>query len=275
MFNHFLITRFNIRYQEAHFQLDKSGAPTRTEVWLRKRLLLFEQYCFPSIAHQTNKNFTWLILFDQDTPSFCREIFAQYRQAFPLLMEVLVYPNENYVERTKEAIYKHCSKEARYILTTRLDSDDALHETTIQRIQDAFQEKDDFFINLRYGLQYDAERQILTHIRFDQNPFITRVEKKSNDVRTVLEVMHQYADRTAPITNLHSTPGWLQLIHEGNISNQLWAGSVAHKKADEFIAEFNLGSGIKISRRSVFWHKVASPLFKFRGLLRHLYRLLQ
>ncbi len=63
MFRHFIITRFNIRVGK--LGTDKNGNLTRTDVWLKNRIDLFEKYCLPSVVGQTNKNFTWMVLFDK------------------------------------------------------------------------------------------------------------------------------------------------------------------------------------------------------------------
>ena len=59
-FEHLIITRFNLNL----YARDKHDAPTRTERWLAHRFEVFERYCLPSVAAQTNPNFRWLCLFD-------------------------------------------------------------------------------------------------------------------------------------------------------------------------------------------------------------------
>lgn len=63
-FEHLIITRFNLNL----YARDKHDAPTRTERWLAHRFEVFERYCLPSVAAQTNPNFRWLCLFDAATP---------------------------------------------------------------------------------------------------------------------------------------------------------------------------------------------------------------
>ena len=58
-FEHLIITRFNLNL----YARDKHDAPTRTERWLEHRFEIFERYCLPSVAAQTNPNFRWLCLF--------------------------------------------------------------------------------------------------------------------------------------------------------------------------------------------------------------------
>ena len=68
-FKHFIITLFNLKI----WKEDKTHRATQTADWLAQRFDLFERFCLPSVAHQTNKNFTWLCLFDKDTPTDMRQ----------------------------------------------------------------------------------------------------------------------------------------------------------------------------------------------------------
>lgn len=52
-FEHLIITRFNLNL----YARDKHDAPTRTERWLEHRFEIFERYCLPSVAAQTNLEF--------------------------------------------------------------------------------------------------------------------------------------------------------------------------------------------------------------------------
>ena len=84
-FEHLIITRFNLNL----YARDKHAAPTRTERWLEHRFEIFERYCLPSVAAQTNPNFRWLCLFDAATPAAYRRriggsqsVCPQFRAVF-------------------------------------------------------------------------------------------------------------------------------------------------------------------------------------------------
>ena len=66
---HYLLTRFNLPL----WNKDKRGLATRDEAWLEDRFRLFEQYTLPSVLQQSCKDFTWVVLFDGDTPPVYRE----------------------------------------------------------------------------------------------------------------------------------------------------------------------------------------------------------
>ena len=62
---HFVITRFNLR--TAYSGTDRHGKPVLGPSWMHERIELFERYCLPSMVHQVNQNFTWLVLLDEAT----------------------------------------------------------------------------------------------------------------------------------------------------------------------------------------------------------------
>ena len=63
------VDRFNLPL----WNKDKRGLATRDEVWLEDRFRLFEQYTLPCVLQQSCKDFTWVVLFDGDTPPVYRE----------------------------------------------------------------------------------------------------------------------------------------------------------------------------------------------------------
>jgi hypothetical protein len=71
-FDHFLLTRFNVRIEER-----------ASEGWLRHRLRYFEALCRASVVSQTEPSFTWLVYFDADRdPWFQTEIDRLSEGAF-------------------------------------------------------------------------------------------------------------------------------------------------------------------------------------------------
>ena len=71
MFQHYLITRFNLKKEG--WDTSKNNIPVLTEEWLERRFKLFETFCFPSVKHQSNQNFTWFVYFDVDTPKVFKD----------------------------------------------------------------------------------------------------------------------------------------------------------------------------------------------------------
>jgi hypothetical protein len=98
-FSHFIITRFNLRL----YARDKKNKPVRTEQWLKYRFDIFEQYCLPSVAAQTCADFTWLCLFDEQTPDFYRLRIASYRAVCPYFYPV--FYNEEQTTHLSQSLH--------------------------------------------------------------------------------------------------------------------------------------------------------------------------
>lgn len=138
-FEHLLLTRFNVRR-------DGSMQKTPDEAWLAHRFDLFERFCLPSLCAQTCQGFRWIVFFDEATPDSYRskiEIYAKWPNFQPLYVDRLSLSDlatvlEPYVQ-------------APYLITTRLDNDDALSKHFIERLQAQFTYQEFEFVNFADG----------------------------------------------------------------------------------------------------------------------------
>ncbi len=91
-FNHFLLTRFNIKSDNG-FDLVVSD-PQKTiynPEWLEDRFKRFEKYCYYSVKSSSNTNFKWLVFFDINTPDVFRakiKEYSNYANFIPIFIEV-------------------------------------------------------------------------------------------------------------------------------------------------------------------------------------------
>lgn len=78
-FKHVIITRFSFRFRESDPKF-----PLMSEKRLMERIRIFRDFCFPSIAGQTNKNFSWILIIDPELPEKFRlelmSIFEDFRK---------------------------------------------------------------------------------------------------------------------------------------------------------------------------------------------------
>jgi hypothetical protein len=88
MFQHFVITRFNLRQKD--WVASKSNNQVLTDQWMENRLTLFTHYCFPSLLMQSEQNFTLLMFFDITTPEKNRSTISQLQQQFPNFIPVFI-----------------------------------------------------------------------------------------------------------------------------------------------------------------------------------------
>jgi hypothetical protein len=229
VFKHFILTRFNLKI-EGYAAIDKNGQPVQTDKWLERRFYLFENFCLPSLMNQTCKNFIWFVLFSNDTPAVFIEKIKEFQMNFPLLKPLFLPQGDNkeIIKNIKEELPKYLEGSDEYIITTRIDNDDAFQRDMICEIQEFFRDKNDFFLSFTYGLQYDIKNKIMTRLHYHNNHFVSRIEKLSKNVVTVFTCDHTNIDRVSEVVYVEnkSKPLWLEVIHEGNLINNIYPDAI-------------------------------------------------
>ena len=242
-FKHFLITQFNLRQFRS--------ADTKLEDWInwtRNRIVLFKKYCLPSIVNQSNKDFTWLIYFDETTPEEFQYLFDE------LSTHKFIKPcfaNSDKEFRTKHINdIKKNTRENEWLLISRVDNDDCLHKDAIDRIQKEFIAKDKFLISLASGYTFNTENKHLSHYFYPMSPFISIVEKNNGNILGVFGKEHSHWKELRlfmykEILSLNKDskfildkPYWMQMIHGGNVANSARRGLPVLREKD--LKEFAL-----------------------------------
>lgn len=215
-FHHFIITRFNVNIYPIDF-------PKRIEdTWLSIRFELFQKYCFPTIKAQRNQNFTWLVLFDEQTPAHFRKIiniYARYKNFTP------VYCGEySTIMPTVATRMQEVAPDAEWFLSTRLDNDDALsidfthclHGIMQSLNETDLKPSDTLYINFPNGLQlFENDFYDFKDVT---NAFVSLLERP-DDPHTVFWVDHPAIHDMAPVIQAETSPLWLQIIHDINVYN--------------------------------------------------------
>lgn len=206
MFQHYLITRFNYGWLD-NAAMSRTGTAVNTSQWLDERVELFETFCLPSVSRQTCQNFTWVMQFDPQTPV---EILDRYKTRSNV--EIIQEPIADYFAGLK-------LKEP-FLLTSRLDNDDALHEGYIEAVQSCFAGETQL-LDTR-GFQFDRGRhRFHTDGRRKPNsPFLTLIEKLEGPPKTVHFVDHAKMRRHFPARRLKQRL-WCQVVHETNLLNRI------------------------------------------------------
>ncbi len=228
MFCHYLITRFNIIQSWYNNYTTVSGMRIQSEEWLAERFQLFEQYCLPSVAQQTTKDFVWLVLFSSETPEHYKVRLKGYHDicaAFtPLFLEP--YGDENVLVRGY--ILEHTPNDQyTQVLTTRLDNDDAIRCDYLQLMQSAVtSDQADLFLNYRCGFQYDIHTRLAYIMDYPANHYVSRIETLSPDIQTVL-CDHSDLDKLPNYRELEivNGGGWIEVITGINAGNRLMKGA--------------------------------------------------
>ena len=208
--HHLFFTRFNIQYEVG----DTIGiCPS----WLDERLRLFETYCLPSIQNQTCTNFIWIIIGDSRTSIEYKKRIESYKSILPQICVVWTpYQNDGY-----HSLYRKLGQEfaSGYdtLITTRLDSDDALpinYAETIQRIaQDGFEG----IISFPVGKQTFIKDNKSYKIRYVQNHSTSYIEKCSFETVMIFDHTQVKMDQIQIIET--EEPMWEEIVHGGNMLN--------------------------------------------------------
>jgi len=201
-----VVTRLNLTLGFAH------ARETLDADWLRRRLEPFAAVCHPSMRAQTAPH-RWVVAVDERTP----EAVLGELAAFPGV-ELVALAAPQSVEDLGRAVAGLLGEDASgHLMTTRLDSDDALATGHLERLQRAFEPRDEpYFLNFPFGHMWHERR--LYACADPANPFLSYVEPlgAATVPDTVYRVAHVWAHRVAPVRQLWAPSMWMQLIGDHN-----------------------------------------------------------
>ena len=209
-YNHIILTRFNLETPgvERTFR-ERAG-------WLDRRIDLFEKFCLPSVVSQTVKNFKWIIYADVRTPERHQSKFFEYAQHD--VVDIRWVDGHNFsLSNVRADIKCTLSTGCNWLITTRLDNDDAIHRTYVEKIQAycSFRRREG--INFTRGLILSEGRLYVS--RDLSNAFIS-LSEPTKDMLTVWCRQHTDIKLVAPILRVDDAPVWLQVVHGENVVNQ-------------------------------------------------------
>lgn len=208
LFQHVIFTRFNLR----------NGFGRKGQVsddWMAHRCEIFERYCLPSVQSQSCGNFRWLVFFDEATPAVFRKRIECYTGCSQL---TAIFARSFDKHTRRAALDAHLPRSSKYLISTRLDNDDALSTDFVFRIQAAFRSQRFEFLNVPHGYVWHEQRVFA--YAHPSNAFLTLVERNT-DVQTVYCAMHSAAHTKGTVRQLGGGPGWLQVVHGRNVSNRI------------------------------------------------------
>lgn len=217
MFQHYILTRFNLRATD--WTTTKNKEKVLTEEWLKERFDLFENYCFSSVKNQRNQNFKWLVFFDVNTPENYKLKVEEYRKSYDNFYPFFIDGMPNFLPEIIKNI-KQLDTE-KFIITSRLDNDDCIHEDYINVVQSYFNKQNHLAIDLIDGYTIQTGKKIrLGFQKHLYNPFISLIEKK-DDFKTVwFRSRHGSWKYEKNIIRVKDRRLWLGIIHSKNKVNQ-------------------------------------------------------
>lgn len=217
-FTHTVITRFNLRNSDWH--ATKNNDAVLTEKWLTNRFQLFEKYCLPSLINQSNNNFNWRIYFDTTTSqSIVKKIHAISNKG-EYFTPVFVDGMEGFLPDIQRYIR---SLDSEFMITSRVDNDDCLHEQYIDEIQKRFDFQDYMAIDFIDGYALQLVPFVRVGLkRWASNPFISLIERKENAL-SVWHKSHTEWKREHRVITVTDTRVWMQVVHYENKVNEFSA----------------------------------------------------
>lgn len=188
---------------------------------LKIRLKLFEKYCLPSLISQTNKNFKIYININ----------FEHYNLIYDYVKLI-----DNIILTNKDIEFiSNCKRTEKYLITTRIDSDDIINVNLIDSIQKFISNKyiqrnmdllnKSIILNYSMGLQLDTNNvnhNIYKRIYYIPNPFLSIITKKNFHCKKYdHHIFHNDRNNFIFINLKNKIPMWIQVIHNENITNKI------------------------------------------------------
>jgi hypothetical protein len=207
------VTRFNIGAAWAK----SPRKPTHLDPsWLDERIALFERYCVPKMAAQTDDRFTWLILISVETDAAIvkRLSRAPNAELVPIAPAAALGP----------VIAARVAQMGNSIITARLDSDDQLSTRYTRDLREIdWNGRRRFAAYFTKGLYLDAASGAYRAVRTPLNQFPAVFERrKARDFLTVHAHRHNELYRLMDAIQIWTKrPMWCTVVHGGNVSNRM------------------------------------------------------
>ena len=253
MFQHYIVTRFNLKMGWTN---DKRGVALLGETWMKDRFRLFLKYCVPSVVNQVNTNFQWLVYFDTDTDAFYKNKIEKLSFKFPQFKARYVDHHDSFLTDLETYIRAEQEPEQTHLITTRLDSDDLLHEGAVHKIQSLFDQQNCQVINFQTGIRFQLEPTIrLTQYEWKTGPFLSVIEKldSTKKILTGYAQPHDCYCKDYDTLQITERPYWTQLIHDANHSSTLRGTSLSDLHR---LRPFQIDiTSLQLSYRSIFKDK--------------------
>ena len=215
MFQHFLITRFNLK--KTDWTTNKKNVAVLTEEWHKNRFKLFTDYCFPSVASQVNKNFIWIVFFDTSTSETYRKIIASLEKEMSNFKPIFIDGMDLFLPSIKEYIENF---DEDYIITTGIDNDDCISNFFIDEIQNKFNKQEFMLLDFVDGYTIQTQSEIKIGKKLHQyNPFISLFEKNDNP-KTIKNVSHRNWKKEKNVVQIRDVRIWSSVIHHENKVNE-------------------------------------------------------
>lgn len=259
---HAVLTRFNVR------RGPQADPRALSDAWLGARMRMFEEVTVASMARQARLPDRWLVFFDDHTPQATRDAFERLRALHPALSGVLCaeYCGQLDTGQVVRRLQALAPSQAAWLLSTRLDNDDALHPAFVDRVQALCRPGVAEFINPLHGLIVAPTG--LYRKRDASSPFISRSEPMAG-CGTVWVDQHQRLARHAPVRQFRDRDAWIQVVHGGNLANQVRGLRVTPKSVAPGVLPPVLAQGLQpVALPRLLYDNSIGLLYRYAGSAR-------
>jgi len=215
MFEHYLITRFNLRNPK--WTVTKNNELLLTKEWMDERFELFANFCLPSVVAQTQKNFKWLIYFDSGTAEEYRQQISSLINSHPFIEIFYIDGMPNLIPSIKRYLSENSKSE--YLITSRIDNDDCISINFIDQVQQQFEKQDYFAIDFTSGYTLNMDPIMIGKKEHIFNPFISLIEMNKNP-KTVWTNDHNQWKKETSLIHISNNRVWMSVIHTKNKVNE-------------------------------------------------------
>jgi hypothetical protein len=206
--DHVLLTRFNLPTPGVE------GLIRAREGWLRDRVELFERYCAPSVANQTQPA-SWIVYFDPQSPDWLMDRLRPLVESglFRPIMRAAVSQADLLAD-----IYDTVPERGDTLITTNLDNDDGLARDFCERVRSVESTHDRLAVYVTRGLVKSPGGLFL---RTDRRNAFCSVREPWDGALTAWAEYHNEFPRVMSVFEIDGLPGWLQVVHGANVSNRV------------------------------------------------------
>lgn len=229
---HFVLSRFNIHLRE---YLKTTSWDVTEDEWMDDRLSVIENTTARSLRNQTCDNFLWLCFFDYRTSVKHRQRIGRIYEIIPNFIPVYVkvfakipnYFSTNFQRACKRHVFELCDRDTDIVIQTRIDIDDYLHRTFIQKVQDyaittSAETKQLLIFPYGYNLNMRGWKKELWKRYYDRNQFCSFVEKYGDEMDGVWRTGHESMSRYGKkVIMPEDDPMWLWIAHDYNLSDRI------------------------------------------------------
>lgn len=268
-----LVTRYNLRDPDLPVTATDRGID---RAWLESRLELFANYCVPSVKGSCIHPFEWVVFVSSETPTAALDAVRTTVAGVGSIE--LVNPGVTCREALKRYLAKEDSGTYDYVVTARLDNDDALSRDWLSRLafESAKAIRDGqvpLVLNPKHGIVLELETGRAVHMTHKGSPFVALVEE-ARRARTVFASEHTALGRGANVKQIGGSPKWLQVVHGGNISNSRQHGVPVGPRLLARHFAISLPAQVRrvepsLAAKAEGW--IATQLFRTKRLLRRVW----